>query len=95
VLNKALSSLKEFGDEFASVEHLLLGLVEGSDNVAQLLKDGGVNQEGPDRRDQGTAQGQQGHQPEPGRDLQRAEQVREEPEPARQGEQARPRDRAR
>jgi len=43
VLNKALNSLKEFGDEFASVEHLLIGLVEGSDNVAQLLKDGGVN----------------------------------------------------
>lgn len=42
VLNKALASLNEFGDEFASVEHLLIGLVEGSDNVAQLLKDGGV-----------------------------------------------------
>jgi ATP-dependent Clp protease ATP-binding subunit ClpB len=41
-LNNALASLKEFGDEFASVEHLLLGLVEGNDNVAQLLKDGGV-----------------------------------------------------
>ncbi len=43
VLNKAQASLKEFGDEFASVEHLLIGLVEGSDNIAQLLKDGGVN----------------------------------------------------
>ena len=43
VLNKALASLKEFGDEFASVEHLLIGLEAGSDNVAQLLKDGGVN----------------------------------------------------
>src|SRR5690606_18573473 len=42
VLNNALASLKEFDDEFASVEHLLMGLVEGSDNVAQLLKDGGV-----------------------------------------------------
>ncbi|MCO6481452.1 MAG: ATP-dependent chaperone ClpB [Flavobacteriales bacterium] len=42
-LNNALASLKEFGDEFASVEHLLLGLLEGSDNVAQLLKDGGMN----------------------------------------------------
>jgi ATP-dependent Clp protease ATP-binding subunit ClpB len=41
-LSNALASLKEFGDEFASVEHLLLGLVEGNDNVAQLLKDGGV-----------------------------------------------------
>ncbi|MBS1570176.1 MAG: ATP-dependent chaperone ClpB [Bacteroidetes bacterium] len=42
-LNNALASLKEFGDEFASVEHLLLGLVQGSDNTAQLLKDGGVS----------------------------------------------------
>jgi ATP-dependent Clp protease ATP-binding subunit ClpB len=57
VLNKALSSLKEFGDEFASVEHLLIGHPEGSDNVAQLLKDGGVNQQGPGARDQGAAQG--------------------------------------
>ena len=45
VLNNALASLKEFGDEFASVEHLLLGLVEGSDNTAQLLKDGGVTRQ--------------------------------------------------
>ncbi|MCO5274155.1 MAG: ATP-dependent chaperone ClpB [Flavobacteriales bacterium] len=43
VLNNALASLNEFGDEFASVEHLLLGVVEGSDNTAQLLKGGGVN----------------------------------------------------
>ena len=42
VLTKALASLKELGDEFASVEHLLIGLEAGSDNVAQLLKDGGV-----------------------------------------------------
>ncbi|MBS1582273.1 MAG: AAA family ATPase, partial [Bacteroidetes bacterium] len=42
-LNKALASLKEFGDEFASVEHLLIGLLEGNDNVAQLLKDSGAN----------------------------------------------------
>jgi ATP-dependent Clp protease ATP-binding subunit ClpB len=43
VLTRALASLKEFGDEFASVEHLLIGIEEGSDNVAQLLKDGGMN----------------------------------------------------
>ncbi len=42
-LNNALASLKEFGDEFASVEHLLLGIEAGNDNTAQLLKDGGVN----------------------------------------------------
>ncbi|MFT3885856.1 MAG: ATP-dependent chaperone ClpB [Flavobacteriales bacterium] len=42
-LNKALASTKEFGDEFASVEHLLLGLLDGNDNVSQLLKDSGLN----------------------------------------------------
>ncbi|MBX2974378.1 MAG: AAA family ATPase, partial [Flavobacteriales bacterium] len=42
-LNKALASLKEFGDEYASVEHLLIGIIESTDNVAQLLKDAGVS----------------------------------------------------
>jgi ATP-dependent Clp protease ATP-binding subunit ClpB len=42
-LTKALASLKEFGDEYASVEHLLIGILEGGDTVAQLLKDSGVN----------------------------------------------------
>jgi ATP-dependent Clp protease ATP-binding subunit ClpB len=41
-LNKALASLKEFDDEYASVEHLLIGILEGGDNVSQLLKDAGV-----------------------------------------------------
>ncbi|MCB9171065.1 MAG: ATP-dependent chaperone ClpB [Flavobacteriales bacterium] len=41
-LTKALAALKEFGDEFASVEHLLIGILESSDTVAQLLKDNGV-----------------------------------------------------
>jgi ATP-dependent Clp protease ATP-binding subunit ClpB len=30
-LNKALSRLKEFGDEFASVEHMLIGIVDSGD----------------------------------------------------------------
>ena len=42
-LNKALSSLKEFEDEYASVEHMLIGILESGDNVSQLLKDAGVN----------------------------------------------------
>ena len=41
-LTKALASLKEFGDEFASVEHLLIGILESGDTVGQLLKDNGV-----------------------------------------------------
>ena len=42
-LTKALAALKEFGDEFASVEHLLIGILESGDTVSQLLKDNGVN----------------------------------------------------
>jgi ATP-dependent Clp protease ATP-binding subunit ClpB len=42
VLSKAQSMLKEFGDEFVSIEHLLLGLLAGSDSVTQLLKDARV-----------------------------------------------------
>ncbi|MBP7408244.1 MAG: ATP-dependent chaperone ClpB [Flavobacteriales bacterium] len=42
-LTKALAALKEFGDEFASVEHLLIGILESGDTVGQLLKDNGVN----------------------------------------------------
>ena len=41
-LTKALASMPEFGDEFASVEHLLLGILQSGDTIAQLLKDNGV-----------------------------------------------------
>jgi ATP-dependent Clp protease ATP-binding subunit ClpB len=41
-LTKALAALKEFGDEFASVEHMLIGILDSSDTVSQLLKDNGV-----------------------------------------------------
>jgi ATP-dependent Clp protease ATP-binding subunit ClpB len=41
-LTKALAALKEFGDEFASVEHLLIGILDSGDTVSQLLKDNGV-----------------------------------------------------
>lgn len=42
VIVKAVSSLKESGDEFVSIEHLLLGLLDGKEQVAQLLKDNGI-----------------------------------------------------
>jgi ATP-dependent Clp protease ATP-binding subunit ClpB len=41
-LTKALAALKEFGDEFASVEHLLIGILDSGDTIGQLLKDNGV-----------------------------------------------------
>ena len=42
-LVKAVNSLKDFKDEFVSIEHLLLGLLESGDQVAQLMKDNGIN----------------------------------------------------
>lgn len=42
-VNKATSFLKEFGDEYVAIEHLLLSLSEGADNIGQLLKDAGYN----------------------------------------------------
>lgn len=44
VLQKAQSYLKEFNDEFVSIEHILLGLLASNDKVANLLKDQGVNE---------------------------------------------------
>lgn len=42
VLNKATNYLKDFGDEFVSIEHMLLALLNGGDTIAQLMKDSGV-----------------------------------------------------
>lgn len=44
VLQKAQSYLKEFKDEFVSVEHILLGLLSVGDKISNLLKDAGVNE---------------------------------------------------
>ncbi|MCB0762676.1 MAG: ATP-dependent chaperone ClpB [Flavobacteriales bacterium] len=41
-MQKAQGFLKEFNDEYVSIEHLLMGLQAGSDSVASLLKDHGV-----------------------------------------------------
>lgn len=43
-LQKATAYLKEFKDEFVSVEHILLGILTGSDATASVLKDAGVNE---------------------------------------------------
>jgi ATP-dependent Clp protease ATP-binding subunit ClpB len=42
-LIKANSYLKDFDDEFVTIEHIFLALINGSDQVANLLKDAGVN----------------------------------------------------
>jgi ATP-dependent Clp protease ATP-binding subunit ClpB len=43
---RAGSVLKEFGDEFVSVEHLLLALLQGQDAVSKLLKAAGLTEKG-------------------------------------------------
>ncbi|SMC59780.1 ATP-dependent chaperone ClpB [Pedobacter nyackensis] len=43
-LQKAQSYLKEFKDEFVSVEHVLMGLLSVNDNTSKLLKDQGVTE---------------------------------------------------
>ncbi len=41
-LVKASTYLKDFDDEFVTIEHLFLALIDGKDQVANLLKDAGV-----------------------------------------------------
>ncbi|NUM32815.1 MAG: ATP-dependent chaperone ClpB [Bacteroidetes bacterium] len=41
-LLKALGMLKTFGDEFVTIEHIFLGILEAKDAVANLLKDSGI-----------------------------------------------------
>jgi len=43
-LQKAQSYLKEFKDEFVSVEHILLGILAGNDKTSGALKDFGVTE---------------------------------------------------
>ncbi len=43
-LQKAQSFLKEFKDEFVSVEHILLGILAINDQTSKLLKEQGVNE---------------------------------------------------
>ncbi|SDY51487.1 ATP-dependent chaperone ClpB [Hymenobacter psychrophilus] len=42
-VQRATAAMKDMGDEFVSVEHLLLGILGGKDAVATLLKDTGFN----------------------------------------------------
>lgn len=43
-LLKASSYIKDFGDEFVSIEHLLLGILSSGDTISQLMKDNGINE---------------------------------------------------
>ncbi|OQP54660.1 ATP-dependent chaperone ClpB [Niastella yeongjuensis] len=43
---RAGASLKQFGDEFITPEHLLLAIVQGNDSTARLLKEAGLSEKG-------------------------------------------------
>src|SRR6218665_2526450 len=38
-ISKASTYLKEFGDEYVSIEHLLLAILSTKDTISQLMKD--------------------------------------------------------
>lgn len=42
ILTKAGSFLKEFNDDFITIEHILLALVQGNDSTASILKEEGI-----------------------------------------------------
>ncbi|MGE0088674.1 MAG: ATP-dependent chaperone ClpB [Bacteroidales bacterium] len=45
-LQKALAFSKEMGDQFVSIEHILLGILSSGDAVSQLMKDNGISEKG-------------------------------------------------
>jgi len=42
-IQSAINSIGEFGDQFVSVEHILMGLLDTNDQISQLLKDSGID----------------------------------------------------
>ncbi len=45
-LQKATSYLREYHDQYVSIEHILLGILDGRDTAAVLLKDNGISTKG-------------------------------------------------
>ena len=43
-LQKSMQSLREFRDEFVSIEHILLGLLRTKDQVSDMMKDAGMDE---------------------------------------------------
>jgi len=44
--SRAKKLMKEFGDEFISLEMMMMGILSGNDKAAQILKDAGASEEG-------------------------------------------------
>jgi ATP-dependent Clp protease ATP-binding subunit ClpB len=45
-LQKAVNISKEMGDQFSSIEHVLMGIFKSGDQVSKMLKDAGVTEKG-------------------------------------------------
>ncbi len=43
-ITKAQASMKEYGDDFVAIEHLMVGLVAGKDEIGKLLRESGLNE---------------------------------------------------
>lgn len=43
-LDKAMDYAKKMGDQYVSIEHLLLGVLSGKSSAAQMLKDAGISE---------------------------------------------------
>ena len=41
-LQKSIALMQEMGDQFVSVEHILMGILESGDTISRMLKDSGV-----------------------------------------------------
>lgn len=46
VFTKANTLLKEYGDEFVSIEHIVLGILAGKDPAARILQNAGLTEKG-------------------------------------------------
>lgn len=44
VFQKAISLIKDFGDEYVAIEHLLLALLTSKDQIGQMLRDSGITE---------------------------------------------------
>ncbi len=44
IFEKAMSLIKDFNDEYVSIEHILLAVISSKDRVAKILKQHGVNE---------------------------------------------------
>ncbi|WP_417591839.1 ATP-dependent chaperone ClpB [Owenweeksia hongkongensis] len=43
-LNRAISSLKEWNDEYVSLEHIIMAIFKGGDSISQMMKDNGITE---------------------------------------------------